>query len=451
MKANRIVALATLLTIVLSGCGGTVSSSSSSPQSSSSSSSSTSSIASSSSSTYVELNTSITDGLTLTGDYTGKTFDANAIGRVTLLSCIDGDTATFSEGSLRIRLRFNGINTPESTGKIDPWGKTASRFTCQQLQSAVDIVLENELDVFEKFDSSGSRYMGWVWYRTESSAPFRLLNLELVELAFSRNFMFDSNSRYFNEFRAAQLKTENSSRRVYGEVDPSYDYSTTAQELTLKEIISDFETYEGSGTKLRVEVLVQKFVGSHMFVRDVDITEDEETGELDYGAMYVYAGYNSGLATFIHPGDIIQFYCRAGSFNGSMQLADVVSSQLGREALLIKSTDNPITVEDVDSTTDFSLYLGKIVSADVTIQHVGNQDDSGNYTIYADIAGTETELNIRVNAELSPNYGNLFVVGDTYRVQGGLVKYETDSRLTYQILLGNNVGNAYQDAYRLTD
>jgi hypothetical protein len=134
-----------------------------------------------------------------------------------------------------------------------------------------------------------------------------------------------------------------------------------------------------------------------------------------------------------------------------MQLADVVSSQLGREALLIKSTDNPITVEDVDSTTDFSLYLGKIVSADVTIQHVGNQDDSGNYTIYADIAGTETELNIRVNAELSPNYGNLFVVGDTYRVQGGLVKYETDSRLTYQILLGNNVGNAYQDAYRLTD
>ncbi len=257
---NSFLALTALLVV---GCAPTASSSSSSLEPSSSTSSSidssiSSSSSSSSSSTFVELNTSVTDELEFDASYSGKSFDADAIGQVQLSACIDGDTATFREGDLRIRLRFIGINTPESTGKIDPWGKTASRFTCQKLSSAAEIVLENEVSLFGKFDNTGTRYLGWVWYRPSQGEPFRLLNLELVELAYSRNFMFISESKYFNQFREAQLKTENSNRRVYGEVDPSYDYSTTAQELTLKEIHDNFEEYEESGTKLRVEVLIQK-------------------------------------------------------------------------------------------------------------------------------------------------------------------------------------------------
>ena len=58
-------------------------------------------------------------------------------GYVTLRSCTDGDTANFvQEGyvdsfnrQITIKTRFLGVNTPESTAKVEPWGKKASLFT----------------------------------------------------------------------------------------------------------------------------------------------------------------------------------------------------------------------------------------------------------------------------------------------------------------------------------
>ena len=88
------------------------------------------------------LPTPVTDSLKLTADYAGQTFTApsdnnSAIGEVTLTSVTDGDTVNFVDGRVDAKttsenskaLRFLGINTPESTARVEPWGVKASKFT----------------------------------------------------------------------------------------------------------------------------------------------------------------------------------------------------------------------------------------------------------------------------------------------------------------------------------
>ena len=53
---------------------------------------------------------------------------------VTVIAFVDGDTTHFSVPETMVedgvlRARYLGINTPESTGRVDAWGKAASRFT----------------------------------------------------------------------------------------------------------------------------------------------------------------------------------------------------------------------------------------------------------------------------------------------------------------------------------
>ena len=76
-----------------------------------------------------ELKTPYTDKLKLTASYAGKSFVRDGIGEVKLTNAIDGDTATFNDTGTTITVRFNAVNTPESTYKLEPWGKAAARFT----------------------------------------------------------------------------------------------------------------------------------------------------------------------------------------------------------------------------------------------------------------------------------------------------------------------------------
>ena len=89
---------------------------------------------------------------------------------VTVKSYIDGDTTHFfidkdeiSEGF--IKARYLGINTPESTGVVEPWGKKASNYTKTQLKKAESIkngiIVESDTDGWD-LDSTGGRYLLWI-------------------------------------------------------------------------------------------------------------------------------------------------------------------------------------------------------------------------------------------------------------------------------------------------
>ena len=80
---------------------------------------------------------------------------------VEVKSYIDGDTTHFfidnsiiPEGY--VKARYLGINTPESTGIIEPWGKKASNYTKTQLQKATSIIIESDTANWD-LDSTGGR------------------------------------------------------------------------------------------------------------------------------------------------------------------------------------------------------------------------------------------------------------------------------------------------------
>ena len=78
---------------------------------------------------------------------------------VSLLECIDGDTAKFLLDGKSVKVRFLGIDAPE----IDDleYGKLALDYTCHQLKSANHIYLEYDGNS-ERYDKY-KRLLAWVF------------------------------------------------------------------------------------------------------------------------------------------------------------------------------------------------------------------------------------------------------------------------------------------------
>ena len=208
----------------------------------------------------IELNTDMTDALALDFSYEELDFIADSVGEVSLVSCIDGDTAVFTEGGENITVRFLGIDTPESTAKFEPWGKAASTFTCEKLTNATTIVLRAD-PVSGRLDSYGTRYLAWVWY------DGRLLNLELVEQAYSKS-KGNLDTYYGQEIFDANRAVLYTERGVWGEIDPNYDYSLDGIQLTIEELITNFSQYDS--TKVAITGIITAKIGAAVYIQQGD-------------------------------------------------------------------------------------------------------------------------------------------------------------------------------------
>ena len=165
--------------------------------------------------TQLELTFKISHTITMDFEYEGKSFINDGVGRVELVSHTDGDTARFRDvitGEV-FRLRFLGIDTPETYGQQDPWGKEASNFCKEKLTNAKEIVIESEGARTESY----GRYLGWVWLDGV------LYNLQVVEEAYS-NSTCASSSKYYDYFMQVEMNVSKTGRRFFGEIDPNYDY-----------------------------------------------------------------------------------------------------------------------------------------------------------------------------------------------------------------------------------
>ena len=103
----------------------------------------------------------------------------------TVTAYVDGDTTHFAVPTSLVKTgvlkaRYLAINTPESTGKIEDYGKKASNFTKEKLKNAVSIYIESDTSVWET-DSTGGRYLTWVWYKPDENSEYRNLNLEILQ------------------------------------------------------------------------------------------------------------------------------------------------------------------------------------------------------------------------------------------------------------------------------
>lgn len=204
---------------------------------------------------------------------------------------IDGDTTHFEvpktiSATGTIKARYLAINTPESTGQIEPWGKKASNYTKQALSAATSIIIESDNDQWN-IDSTGERYLLWIWYKTAEMTEYRNLNLEILQqgLAYGSN---SADNSYGEICGKALVQAQNHKLHVHSKTqDPDFYYGS-ARPITLRELKTNVTDYVG--TTVRFEAVVVKNSDYTAYVEEYD----SESGL--YFGMQVYYGFNLGGA-----------------------------------------------------------------------------------------------------------------------------------------------------------
>lgn len=207
---------------------------------------------------------------------------------VTVKTYVDGDTThfhvpvseRFSDGVMKAR--YLGIDTPESTGKIEEWGKKASKFTRSKLEGAVSIIVESE-DGNWNADSTGDRFLVWVWYKTSEDAEYRNLNIEIIQegLAIPKS---TASTRYGDICLSAREQASKKKLNIHsGKQDPDYFYDD-AYQIDLKELRTNTEAYNGA--KVAVEGILTRKANNSGYIEWFD----EETGY--YFGFNIFYGYN---------------------------------------------------------------------------------------------------------------------------------------------------------------
>lgn len=241
---------------------------------------------------------------------------------VTVKAFVDGDTTHFnvpaniSDGGL-LKARYLAVNTPESTGKIEPWGKKASNFTKSRLQSASSIIIESD-DGNWNLDSTGGRHLVWVWYKADGSDSYRNLNIELLQegLSIASN---SAENRYGEICMAAIGQAKANKLHMHSsESDPDFYYGD-AIPVTLKELRTNIELYENM--KVAFEGVITYESGQTVYAEEYDDETDT------YYGMTVYYGYNltgTGLE-ILEPGNRVAFVGSVQYYatGGTWQVSDI--------------------------------------------------------------------------------------------------------------------------------
>ena len=267
---------------------------------------------------------------------------------VTVKAYIDGDTthfnvpATISQGGL-LKARYLAVNTPESTGKIEEWGKKASSFTKSRLETASSIIIESD-DGNWNVDSTGGRYLVWVWYKPDGAAEYRNLNIELLQEGLSMASSAGSN-RYGEVCMNAIAQAKANGLHMHSkEDDPDFYYGDSIP-VTLKELRTNIELYENM--KVAFEGVITYEGPQTVYVEEYDAETDM------YFGMTVYYGYNLGGngLKYMEPGNRVKFVGSVQYYatGGTWQVSDI--------EYIIMRPDDPNNVQLISSGHEASNRL----------------------------------------------------------------------------------------------
>lgn len=234
---------------------------------------------------------------------------------VTVKFFIDGDTTHFNvpvsvDKTGVMKARYLAVNTPESTGKIEEWGKTASNFTKEKLSSAVSILVESDDNTWN-FDGNG-RHLVWIWYKPAEGAEYRNLNIELLQNGLAVGSGAAS-GRYGESAVAAIAQATIEKLYIFSDdLDPSFPYGE-ATSVTLKELRTNIESY--SGQKVSFEGIVTCNSDWTAYVEAYDAETDM------YYGVQVFYGYNSTLINPLAQGNRVRIVGVVNQHNGTYQVS----------------------------------------------------------------------------------------------------------------------------------
>lgn len=334
---------------------------------------------------------------------------------------IDGDTTHFyvpkSFDSMGyIKARYLAINTPESTGKIEEWGKAASRFTEEKIMNAHKIIIESD-DESWNFDGNG-RYLVWVWYQSAADAEFRCLNIEILEAGLAMGSKAGS-TRYGEIANAAINQSIQEKLYIFSDnIDPDFPYGE-ATSLTLKELRLNTTDYEGQ--KVSVEGIVVYNSDYTVYIEAYDPETDMNFG------MQVFYGYNSSLHSVFAQGNKVRVVGVVSNFHGTWQISGLTYNSMkpndpANTAVIEKNVGvsfTETTAEKFLSTVSFEygeekyedLYTKYAVSTSISMDNLKvnkvtttqSGDSAGAMTLYCTVDGREIQVRTEVLKNASGN------------------------------------------------
>ena len=240
---------------------------------------------------------------------------------------VDGDTTQFTSynGLYTIKVRYLGVDTPESTSEVEEWGKSASLFNQSCLKKATHVIVQSAASAMGVYDEETQtvlptygqadldtyqRSLAYVWY-TDVPNPtkddFRNLNLELVYEGYSLfsgsmaemcasdgKGNYPDTSFYDAFYEAADIARQYKKGMYCGEKDKNYYYGEP-QELTLNYLYdeSTYITHEDGvysylcdeKTRYTFEGVVSRKVGNAFYIQE---TYDDSDPENSTYGLYVF-------------------------------------------------------------------------------------------------------------------------------------------------------------------
>ncbi|MGI9951517.1 thermonuclease family protein [Moorellaceae bacterium AZ2] len=130
---------------------------------------------------------------------------------------VDGDTIYVDlPGGREEKVRFIGVNTPESQGKVEPYGKEAAAYTEKRLRGRTVYL---ELDAGER-DKYG-RLLAYVWLEpprdaSEDEVRCKMFNAELLLAGYAQVMTVPPNVKYASLFVKFQREAQEKGQGLWG-------------------------------------------------------------------------------------------------------------------------------------------------------------------------------------------------------------------------------------------
>ncbi len=386
-------------------------------------------------------------------DYTGElkldTASNTKKQQVTVRYYIDGDTTHFyPNGSTNawdvMKARYLGVDTPESTGAIEEWGKAASRFTEEKLSTAVSIIIESDDDKWNQ-DGNG-RDLLWIWYQPSKDAEYRLLNLELCQegLGYATDA---TEGRYAEKCWEAYMQAEKLDLYIHSNAkDPDYPYDA-AIPVTIKELRTNIKEYLGKNVSIEG---ISNYNGNQTsYLEEYDPETDM------YYAIQVFYGYASNRIDLFTRGNKVRVVGTVMDFHGTYQISNITYNPLrpndpansvklssgnavGFKEVTAEQFNSVVEKHPTDSSKD--IYFGDLsVSSSISMKDLvitrvttTSNPESANYGAHT-ITCKQGNYTIKIRTLVFKDAeGNLipasyFAVGSTISVRGVIDYYDPDS------------------------
>lgn len=442
MTKIKFLSLLTIaLSVALVSCGQSGSTVVSSNSATSSASQTSSIVPNSLSSSDIEEQQAIIASAKLTEAYDGTNFRNDGVGAQktgTDITFVDGDTTHFKEiaDNFPIKIRYYGIDTPESTGQIQKWGKAASNFTHNALAKATAIVVTRP-DMAKgpaEIDSTGSRYVGYVWYATKADPTlddFTLLNLEIVANGYSAMKAVGTDNPYYDAFVKADAFAQLHQLNTYApdSVNDPLFYTGEAANIDLAELYANPIRYvdyskdnyppEGALTTTPTVTLtgvVSAVQGTNAWIQ-ADISPDDVSDPVTYG-LYVFTGFKP-MKPLQTVGNEVRITGKVSSWYGNFQMSGVSYSEYlpGANDVKLLSTGNALSKVTIQSADDLNKINDNILLDAAGIEVTGGYGGAeeidpktgSNYTdnaitLYGKLNGTDVTVRLDDSVQIRDKY-----------------------------------------------